>query len=189
MENREISGHRFSYLKCLRAVHKLFYTGLMRYVLIMAGFLLIAFPVKAQENTGGGLSYTTLGARKERTGGHMNYRVLQQKDDKYRPLEPMDSLMESKDANKKPPEDEAAADQVWKKYKALAAGQYKEPAKEIVEPKNQPTAKEAAPAPTGIASILQEYQKNKAQRSQMRVIHVNPPKDMETKKIETEKKK
>jgi hypothetical protein len=155
---------------------------------IFALLLALSSPALAQQGEGGSLSYTTLGARKERpqgrTGGHMNYKAL-----KYNGT--LEKSGSSKPEEEKNPEDEKAADEVWEKYKALAAGQYEEPAKES---KPKPASKhietdEEKPA-VGLAGIIEQYNKNKTQRSQMRTIRMKPPEEERhlepVKKTETE---
>ncbi len=82
---------------------------------------------------------------------------------------------------------DAEAERIWKKYKSLAAGTYKEETeeerdkKEDIKKDDSETIRNAmqpAAAPPGsISSIIAEYQKNKSQRSQMRTIRIAPPID------------
>jgi hypothetical protein len=141
-----------------------------RFIIFSLLLFLPTFPAYAQGNDGGGtLSYTTLGARKERTGGHMNYRKLESD------LPLTDGAAEKPE---KPPPDQAAADKAWEKYKALAAGKYKEP-EEKEAPREKTAVKEEPKPATGMAGIIEEYRRNKAQRSQMRTIKVTPPEKTE----------
>ncbi len=164
----------------------------MRYLFIFTVFsLFMACPAQAQdvEKMGGdGLSYTTLGARKERTDGHMNYELLNDSDDQKKPFAPLKDedntqAVDDQDLDDAPAakgDDEVAADKVWDKYKALAAGKYEDEPKKIPVRKMQPAAGqpdeeagEEKPA-GGIASIIEQYRKNKVQRSQMRTITITP---------------
>ncbi len=101
-----------------------------------------------------------------------------------------------------PKQEETPSTRIWNKYKALASGapekteeekaaekeaQEKEEAGQKAAEAEKQKEKEAAenakiekverePAPpTGIAAIIDEYRKNKAQRSQMRTITVTNP--------------
>lgn len=147
----------------------------MRYFLTISALLLtVCGPAFAQQGEAGALSYTTLGARKEREGGHMNYKAL-----KYNgTLEKSDPKSDAEEAEK-PPEEEKAADDAWDKYKALAAGQYKEPEEAEDEDSPKPELKhvEEPASATGLAGILEQYNKNKTQRSQMHTIRMKPPEE------------
>lgn len=102
-------------------------------------------------------------------------------------------------------EDETPSNRIWNKYKALASGQpeltveerarqeaeEKEIAGEFAEFKKEKALREQIEKekilkeelekeksrPTGIAAIIDEYRRNKAQRSQMRTITVTKPGD------------
>ncbi len=89
----------------------------------------------------------------------------------------------------KDPAEMDAADRVWEHYKALAMGQAEEKASEdktIEKPEvTAPAAPEAPTAPqmaaekpqkTGIASMIENYQKNKESRKDMRSMSFNTPK-------------
>lgn len=89
---------------------------------------------------------------------------------------------------------------VWKKYKALASGETEEQkAKEAenalpqapthpVKPQTANAAQEEdKPNPTGMAAIIQEYQKSKSQRSQMRSIKIATPEKPSVEKPNIEK--
>lgn len=85
------------------------------------------------------------------------------------------------------PENEISTE-IWEKYKALAAGTaaQKEPnAKTLPESpsqssETQPEAAQEAPAKTGgFSNILQTYQQNKQQRSQLRSLQFNTGKPAE----------
>lgn len=102
-----------------------------------------------------------------------------------------------------PKEEQAPSVRIWNKYKALASGvpekteeekaaekkeqekeeaEYKaakaEKEKEAEKAEIEKVEREPAP-PTGIAAIIDEYRKNRAQRSQMRTITVTNPTDFE----------
>ncbi len=151
----------------------------MRYAILFSLALFTALPAQAQNS---GLSYTTLGAQQERTGGHMNYKKLNYGDSelKYQgDLNKDGKVEENAEGTENPksehkPEGEQAADQAWEKYKALAAGKYVEPEKPEAPPAPAAEPEEEKPA-TGLAGILEQYNKNKTQRSQMRTINVTPP--------------
>lgn len=70
---------------------------------------------------------------------------------------------------------ETPADKVWKKYKALAAGEPEatEPSEE--NPAEKPPTEAPAPKPTGLGAIIDKYEQNKTRQSQMRVIQVAKP--------------
>lgn len=108
-------------------------------------------------------------------------------------------------------EEEPAQVRIWNKYKALAAGKPemteeekaaseeadKKEAEEkaaAAEKAKQEEAEKAAKAeqeparPTGIAAIIDEYRKNKAQRSQMRSLTITKPADVAPAAGETEEK-
>ncbi|MGB4106376.1 MAG: hypothetical protein WBK55_01110 [Alphaproteobacteria bacterium] len=113
--------------------------------------------------------------------------------------------MKTVSPGKEPPkqEEQAPSVRIWNKYKALAAGkpEMTEEEKTAVEEADKKEAEEKAAAaekakqeeeeqkstkverepapPTGIAAILDEYRRNKAQRSQMRTITVTNPADFE----------
>lgn len=104
--------------------------------------------------------------------------------------------------------EETAADKVWKKYKALAAGQAQAPEQqntlesidngktklpevpqvgEIAKVKAQPAAA-SAPAPaTGFSAVIQKYHQNKAQQGQMRVLRTERPAPPQVQKIKQPK--
>jgi hypothetical protein len=151
----------------------------MRFVFALCLFILTAPGLAQAQNDP--LSYTTLGARKERTGGHMNHKVLKYEDAELQ----YKADLKNQPGEKTPdvPPDEAAADAVWEKYKALAAGTYKEPE----EPKEpvKPAKEEVEDKPqTGLAGIIEQYNKNKTERSQMRTISVTKPEDIKKKEPE-----
>lgn len=85
------------------------------------------------------------------------------------------------------PEKGSAADKVWKKYKALAAGEAVDdsPDEQQAAPKTEKAAEETAPQPTGIAAIIQKYEANKQRQSQMRTIDVKRPTLPEKPSVET----
>jgi hypothetical protein len=146
----------------------------MRYLFMSAAILFAFAPFAQAQGTGNGLSYTTKGG--ERTGGHMNFMAPKYEDEKKEPLKPYGAKEDPA-----PTEEEKAAEQTWEKYKALAAGQYKEeePVKKSISPEATST-KEQPTGATGLTSILEEYRKNKANRSQMRVIRVAEPEKEKT---------
>ncbi|MGB4058251.1 MAG: hypothetical protein WBK77_09235 [Alphaproteobacteria bacterium] len=85
-------------------------------------------------------------------------------------------------------EEETPSTRIWNQYKALAAGEAEDEAgdnekgktEKKAEPeetaettqKTEDIQKEPVAEPTGIASIISEYRKNRAQRSQMRSLTV-----------------
>ena len=86
--------------------------------------------------------------------------------------------------NTKPESEMDAADRVWEKYKELAMGVNNDPKEETDksektekedDKKESKTAeaKDKKPAPTGMQSMIQAYQKNKEQRSQMQSMSFN----------------
>lgn len=102
--------------------------------------------------------------------------------------------------DEEPAKEEAPSVRIWNKYKALASGKPEmtdeertaaeeadkkeaeekaaaaEKAKQEEAEKAAKVEREPAP-PTGIAAIIDEYRKNKAQRSQMRSITITKPAD------------
>lgn len=115
----------------------------------------------------------------------MNYVIVNEKN--RQPPKPSEMLQSLK--TKKPVAarddviSEQSAGQVWETYKALAAGE-KPVAPQAPEKPNVPkprpvktgTAQPSqAPLPaTGIAGLLQQYQKNKEGRSGINTLVVNP---------------
>ena len=72
--------------------------------------------------------------------------------------------------------EEAPTAKVWEKYKALARGKSQdETAQEEPEAPTAPVAPETPRKPTGMAAILEQYQANKSNRSQMRSLTMNRP--------------
>jgi hypothetical protein len=153
-------------------------------ILLQISFALLfcALPARAEDSPyKGGMRYTTMNAS----------------SNKEEPREDGEGIVHQKEINPPAQEEKPAEDQaekVWKKYKDLAAGEYEE---EMKEPEKAATKegsalpdinqKAQAPAqPTGIAAILQEYQENKVQRRQMRMIEV---KGREEKTIDLSKDK
>lgn len=117
--------------------------------------------------------------------GGMNYTAI-----KKHPSENNQSLIKHRAMNPKLETGEPAEDthsKVWKKYKALAAGQYKdeteenndkavdgEPTEGQIAAENQ--AQTPPPTkPTGLAALIAQYRQNKAQQSQMRTIKAPKP--------------
>lgn len=151
----------------------------MRLVILTLFALLLPagiMPATAQ-NQAGALSYTALGAQKTEGTGHMLYRRLDDGVD--------DSAKDKKEGGD--PEQKQEADKVWEKYKALAAGTYKDKDEEDTkrsgaergESDSKSADAEAAQPTSGLASILEEYKKAKSQRSQMHVIQVTPEAEFE----------
>ena len=103
----------------------------MRYCLFaaLAVFLWTA-PASAEQGVGG-LSYTTMAARKGETPQHMKYQSFRSDAD----------IAAEKENTAKSQQEEEAADRVWKKYKALAAGEYKEGDEEQFQLHGQTTDK------------------------------------------------
>ncbi|MCE7887852.1 MAG: hypothetical protein DYH13_10180 [Alphaproteobacteria bacterium PRO2] len=108
-----------------------------------------------------------------------------------------------------PRQEEPAQIRIWNKYKALASGkpEMTEEEKEAQEAADKKEAGEKAAAaekakqeeaekaarveqqpapPTGIAAIIDEYRRNKAQRSQMRSLTITKPADFQPAAGETE---
>ncbi len=112
----------------------------------------------------GGMSYTTVGAgqnapAKNTAQGHLKLRTIEH------------SALDKE-------EEEPLASKVWTKYKALAAGTAEEKPVESIPkavPEAAPAEEKPAPQATGFAAILQKYQQNKAQQSQMNTIEVPRP--------------
>ena len=115
----------------------------------------------------------------------MNYVIISEKNAKPpKPSEMLQSL-----STKKPEpvqnavQSEQSANQAWDTYKALATGQAPTPPTAPTKPSIQKpapikTGRQTDPPPpasaTGIAGLLQQYQKTKATRSQMNTLVVNP---------------
>jgi len=82
------------------------------------------------------------------------------------------------DENESPEvDDKTPSTKVWKKYKALAAGQYddgKDPAT-AKKARDEKAAAAQPPRPTGFASILEQYRKSKESRRGMKSMKVKPP--------------
>ena len=135
----------------------------------------------------GGMKYTTLSA-------------AEPNDDDKKPIynripaeeESSSENNEAKEeAEKKTPEQSA-----WEKYKELAAGKGKTsdtkegtalpkaPNKPI--PPEKTAQQEEATSPSGFAAIIDNYQRNKQKRSQMRSISYATPEDLEIQKPEVE---
>ena len=146
------------------------------YILTLCLLVATATPAGAQQDSNG-LSYTTKGARKERTGGHMNYKALDYSKDNKQSLPPLGRYGE-KEKDTTPPEDETAAEEAWEKYKELAAGTYKEPAPEKHRKTVPPATIRQGENAGGLNAILEQYQRNKEQRSQMRTLRVTPAPDI-----------
>lgn len=126
--------------------------------------VLIAYPAHAQQDRSG-LSYTTRGtapsASKSRELRIINYKQKSENEEKENAAE------------------QSPGDRAWERYRELAAGTHKieeEPQPE--ETAKEPEEKSAAPA-TGFAGILEQYNKNKQSRSEMRTISVFRPKTPE----------
>lgn len=89
-------------------------------------------------------------------------------------------------------EEDTPRTRIWNKYKALASGEAGEVKEEKKEPEKeeQPETAETPKtiiekepaAPTGIAGLIEEYKRNKAQRSQMHTITVTPEKETKEEK-------
>lgn len=124
--------------------------------------------------------------------GGLNYTAVRRAPDTPAPEQKRSSFIKQKTIEQ--PEDETEAeetpaDKVWKKYKALAAGQAGEEEEETPETKprkedssnssqtTQASAKpeRTMPAPTGFAAIIEKYQTNREQRSQIRTIRAPKP--------------
>lgn len=149
------------------------------YFILGLALTALAAPAQAQEMKSLGLSYTTKGASKEAAPSPMHYRKIYRGDEK-------NTVEEVHAQELKERKEEAAADRVWKKYKALAAGTYDEKEaraelekqeKALEAPQSAENNKAAAPPVegSGIAALIEEYRKNKEQRSQLRTLTVSEP--------------
>ena len=85
---------------------------------------------------------------------------------------------------KKDGEELTAADRVWERYKALAMGQAEETPEEKPsakaptkpeKPEEPKVANVNPPKKTGMASMIENYQKNKDSRKDMRSMRFNAP--------------
>lgn len=128
-----------------------------------------------------GMQYTTMGAKK----GELNPKSLYMNSLNFDKQEKERLELEAKDQQEK-----EAMEAVWAKYKALAEGRHEKPQAEDKAPAQAKPAKiEAAqaPAPGKGFGILDQYERIKARRSQMKMITINRP-DAE-KPQETDEKK
>ncbi len=137
----------------------------MRFVLLALLFSCLALPALAESSAPNPLHYTAIGQKKSADSQHM-------KSMNYYTREAPEAA-----EGKKEDTPETPSEKVWNKYKALAAGQYKDEEEQKpaeAEKKTAETAKEQ-PKQAGFASILEEYREKKALRSQMRTITVKQP--------------
>ena len=155
------------------------------YGFIITLICLLAVPALAEQQPPSPLSYTARGLDQKEKDPHKKDPLGRQGGMQHRTLK-FDK--DTKDENAAPSEDELAAERVWKKYRALAAGQYEEEAETPVDktapakqkPKTLSMPKDSAEKPeeispsSGLTTILHEYKQNKAQRSQMRMITITP---------------
>lgn len=149
----------------------------MLYYVLAIACLLFSGPARAQAPDP--LSYTARNPQHKDLRGGMHYKML--------------DYGKEKDSEDGPTDDELAAEKVWEKYRALAAGQYEEPKEKDTqdddkkEKDKKSEDSETPPAqPGGITTLLNEYNRNKAQRSQMRIITVTP--EPEEKKDDAQQK-
>ena len=138
---------------------------------VLIAAILCALPSGAEDMHSLGLSYTTMGAGKDQNpspDGAMRYMAIPHNQQKSSTVAPNSSAP--------PLPNQDATDQIWKKYKALAAGTYQDTPPTPTKPD---APKEAAPTeqapPTGISGIIAEYQKNKERQKEMHHIVVTPP--------------
>lgn len=122
-------------------------------------FLLISLSApafaQAQSPYKGGLNYTTAGQKNATHGKNF----IRHKD-----IQPIEGASSQEDTAA------AAAQASWEKYKALAAGtQNAPPAVKSLQPE-PPKVQSTAKPSVGFGGVIQKYQQNKAQRSQMRTL-------------------
>ena len=129
----------------------------------------------------GGMKYTTLSASEDQ--GPERKPIYNRK--------PTEEETETQEEETKTPEQSA-----WEKYKELAAGKGKK--SDTKEGTALPKAPEKPTAPEqqamqeepqqagGMAGLIQEYQRNKAKRSQIRSISFDTPEDLKIEKPEVE---
>ena len=154
---------------------------LLAFIALLPGF---ASPARADVNPAlGPMHYTRLNEAAPDSGGtYIRMKTVGQDD-------------------QQPKEEEAPSVRIWNKYKALAAGKPEMTDKEKAEAEEaerkeaeekaaaaekekqeeaaaKTTQQQPAP-PTGIAAIIEEYRKNKAQRSQMHSITITKPGELE----------
>ncbi len=115
-------------------------------------------PAFAGEKKRSSMMYTTMGKKQE----NINLKSVE-----------FNNKNINKPENTEKPE--SPSEQVWERYKALAAGEHEEAAP-ATEAKATPESKPGPPAKlTGIAGLIQQYQENKKNRGGMRSINVAQP--------------
>ncbi|GJL85220.1 MAG: hypothetical protein DHS20C02_09950 [Micavibrio sp.] len=115
------------------------------------------------------MMYTTMGHKQK----NMNLRSIEYKNK---------DLKKSEDTE----EQGTPSEQVWKRYKSLAAGEQEKeqnPPKEIEAASETKPAQVEQPKLTGLAGLIQQYQKNKENRGGMKSINVSGPKASQEKSL------
>lgn len=122
---------------------------------------------------GAGSSYTANPSKSQTQASKMRHRQVSPED-----LESEGDETSSAAKSEAPSENltEKEIDRIWAKYRALAAGNYREetlPPKMVAAQPQQ--TQNAAPAnDNALAGILQEYRRNKETRRQLRTLTVTP---------------
>lgn len=168
----------------------------MRIIIFTLALIIAAPSMSMAQNA---LSYTTKGARSSANDNSGNMRSKAVMND-MSPAKPAESTQIKGD---EAPEDPIK--RVWRKYKALAAGEpeseqtentdapkkpkrpkatlqdkyEKKAAHQVKTIKSDPKPSSETPPPTGFAAILQQYHKSKEERRGMRSITVNTPKALQ----------
>lgn len=134
--------------------------------LVLAALCFLVPTARADQNSG--LAYTTLHAQETKTQGSLRLKTFGGED------KPDAAEAES-----------AAAAAVWEKYKALAAGTYKEeekaaPSVKKPEAPEKPTpaaAQESAPPKQkgALSSLIDDYYKNRSEQGKMRRLVISTP--------------
>jgi len=136
-----------------------------RLSLIALLIVLAATPALAEQRRSA-MSYTTKGTPAEKelsTVGHIGYKNA-----------PQEQAGQQGGAGHE--DGKSPSDKVWKKYKALAAGQYEDGKKEDAQAKAAKEKQAApSPSPTGFAAILERYRQSKESRRGMKSMRVPPP--------------
>ncbi len=129
-------------------------------LLILIAVLALSFDaVLAADKPRSGLSYTAMGQSHKKESGQL--RSIEVKTEEPEQVE----------------DEEPPASKVWKKYKALAAGQHDDDEPATEETAKEPQAEEPRPQrQTGLAGIIEQYRQNKENGSSMKSINVSKPK-------------
>ena len=153
----------------------------MRFVCSLAfAVLCTASPVLAEGYDTNPLHYTAVGHKNKPADGQIKLKTINHD---------APALEEEKT--------ETSAQKVWNRYKALATGiaaEEEEKSSKEERPKDEQKPAEtdaeeaenppSSASPTGIAGLIQEYQKNRVMRSQMHTIIVRPSEEEKAKKPE-----